>query len=156
MNSDAGSAFAAVFGFIMGLAIIAGLIALIVWAVKKGNSLAHEADAQFTAMVQQMPENQRLLFLTQYGQAKKSVTTAVLLALFLGGLGIHKFYLGQPGLGVLYILFCWTYIPSIIALIECFFMGSQVRNYNLKKAQELIGLYSMFQAPRSIETKVSV
>lgn len=48
----------------------------------------------------------------------KSKTTAGLLAIFLGGLGIHKFYLGKWGWGILYILFCWTYIPSLIGLIE--------------------------------------
>lgn len=50
--------------------------------------------------------------------ARKSRVAAVLLALFLGGLGIHKFYLGRPGWGILYILFCWTFIPTIIAFIE--------------------------------------
>ncbi len=40
------------------------------------------------------------------------------LAFLLGGLGIHKFYAGRIGKGILYILFCWTGIPSIIALIE--------------------------------------
>ena len=48
----------------------------------------------------------------------KSRLTAILLALFLGGLGAHKFYLGRPGMGVLYILFFWTFIPAIIAFIE--------------------------------------
>lgn len=50
--------------------------------------------------------------------AEKNQTTAGLLALFLGGIGIHKFYLGQSGLGILYLLFCWTFIPGIIAFIE--------------------------------------
>lgn len=48
----------------------------------------------------------------------KSRTVAALLALLLGGLGVHKFYLGQIGLGVIYLLFCWTFIPAIVALIE--------------------------------------
>ena len=48
----------------------------------------------------------------------KSKTAAGLLALFVGGLGIHKFYLGQVGLGIVYLLFCWTGIPAIIAFIE--------------------------------------
>ena len=42
----------------------------------------------------------------------------VLLALFLGGLGIHKFYAGKTAAGVLYLLFCWTLIPGILAFIE--------------------------------------
>lgn len=49
---------------------------------------------------------------------QKSKSIAVLLALFLGGLGIHKFYLGQPGVGFFYLIFCWTFIPAILGLIE--------------------------------------
>lgn len=41
-----------------------------------------------------------------------------LLAFFLGGIGVHKFYAGKIGTGILYILFCWTFIPSIISFIE--------------------------------------
>lgn len=48
----------------------------------------------------------------------KSKTTAVLLAFFLGGLGLHKFYLGKTFQGFLYLIFCWTYIPAIISFIE--------------------------------------
>lgn len=48
----------------------------------------------------------------------KSRSTAILLAILLGGLGIHRFYLDQPGKGILYLIFCWTFIPSIIALID--------------------------------------
>lgn len=45
-------------------------------------------------------------------------TTYLLITFFLGGLGVHKFYTGKIGLGIVYLLFCWTYIPSIIAFIE--------------------------------------
>jgi TM2 domain-containing membrane protein YozV len=48
----------------------------------------------------------------------KNKMTAGLLAILLGGLGAHKFYLDQPGLGILYLLFCWTFIPAIIGLVE--------------------------------------
>lgn len=48
----------------------------------------------------------------------KNRVVAALLALFVGSLGIHKFYLGQVGLGVVYLLFSWTFIPAIIALVE--------------------------------------
>jgi len=48
----------------------------------------------------------------------KSKIVAALLALFLGGLGIHKFYLGKMGLGILYLVFFWTFIPAIIAFFE--------------------------------------
>jgi TM2 domain-containing membrane protein YozV len=48
----------------------------------------------------------------------KSKTAAGLFAVLLGGFGIHKFYLGQPGWGLIYLLFCWTLIPAIVGLIE--------------------------------------
>lgn len=48
----------------------------------------------------------------------RSRVAAALLALFLGGFGIHKFYLGHPLLGILYLVFCWTFIPAFIAFIE--------------------------------------
>ena len=41
-----------------------------------------------------------------------------LLAFFLGWAGIHKFYAGRIGAGIVYLLFCWTGIPAIIAFIE--------------------------------------
>ena len=47
----------------------------------------------------------------------KNKTAAAVLAIFLGGLGIHRFYLGKWW-GVFYLLFCWTGIPAIVALIE--------------------------------------
>ena len=48
----------------------------------------------------------------------KSKTTAGLLAILLGAVGAHKFYLGKTGMGILYLVFCWTYIPGIIGLVE--------------------------------------
>ena len=41
-----------------------------------------------------------------------------LFAFFLGGLGVHKFYAGKIGQGIVYLLFCWTLIPAIIAFVE--------------------------------------
>ena len=48
----------------------------------------------------------------------KSKVTAGLLAILIGGLGIHKFYLGGWGWGLLYIILIWTFIPAIVAFIE--------------------------------------
>ena len=43
---------------------------------------------------------------------------AALLAILLGGLGIHKFYNGSWGWGIVYILLCWTFLPALAGLIE--------------------------------------
>jgi TM2 domain-containing membrane protein YozV len=43
---------------------------------------------------------------------------AGLFALLLGGLGVHKFYLGRVGWGIAYLVFCWTLIPTIVGFVE--------------------------------------
>jgi len=55
---------------------------------------------------------------TSNQSSAKSKTTAGILGILLGGLGIHKFYCGKIGAGVVYILLCWTYIPAIVGLVE--------------------------------------
>ncbi len=50
--------------------------------------------------------------------SSKDRVTAGILALLLGGLGAHKFYLGETGLGLLYLCFSWTFIPAIVGFIE--------------------------------------
>ena len=52
------------------------------------------------------------------GTSGKSRVTAGVLALLLGGIGVHKFYTGAWGWGIIYIVFCWTYVPALIALVE--------------------------------------
>lgn len=48
----------------------------------------------------------------------KSRIITALLALFLGAFGIHKFYLGQTLVGILYAIFFWTLVPGFISFIE--------------------------------------
>jgi len=48
----------------------------------------------------------------------RSKLAAALFAIFLGSFGIHKFYLGRVGWGVVYLLLCWTGIPGIVGFIE--------------------------------------
>ncbi|MEO5349240.1 MAG: TM2 domain-containing protein [Magnetococcus sp. YQC-3] len=66
---------------------------------------------------------------------KKSQTIAAVLCLFLGAVGGHRFYLGPTWLGVVYLLLCWTGIPSLVAMIETFiivFSGQEswAKKYN--------------------------
>ncbi len=63
----------------------------------------------------------------------KSKVTAGILGILLGGFGIHKFYLGKVGMGVLYLIFCWTYIPSIVGFVEgIIYLTQPDENFMLK------------------------
>ena len=59
----------------------------------------------------------------------KNKTVAAVLALFLGGYGIHRFYLRKSTSALLYVLFSWSMIPGIIGIIEAvrFFSMKQER-----------------------------
>ncbi len=63
----------------------------------------------------------------------KSKVAAGLLGIFLGGFGIHKFYTGHILAGIIYLLFCWTYIPAFIGLIEgIIYLCASDENFNMK------------------------
>lgn len=63
----------------------------------------------------------------------KNKIVAGLFGIFLGGLGIHKFYLGKTGMGILYILFCWTGIPEVVGFIEgIVYLASNDHNFQVK------------------------
>lgn len=66
---------------------------------------------------------------------RKEKATAGVLAFFLGGLGVHRFYLGQWW-GIFYLIFWGTLIPSIISLIEAFvFWFTPNERWNQKYGQ---------------------
>ena len=61
----------------------------------------------------------------------------MLLCLFTGGVSGHHFYLGRTGLGIAYLVFCWTFIPALIAVVELFLRAGRVRSYNAEVAAEI-------------------
>lgn len=76
-------------------------------------------------------DEQRAVYYANMSAWQKDEVVGVLLALFLGTFGAHHFYLRRHGLGILYCLFFWTGIPTVVSFIECFFMPGRVRQYNL-------------------------
>ena len=61
---------------------------------------------------------------------KPSLTVYLLLALFLGGIGAHDFYVGKPVTGLIKLAFCWTGIPVIISLFNI--IGALMNRQNFK------------------------
>lgn len=68
-------------------------------------------------------------------EGEKSEKVGVLLSVFLGGFGGHRFYL-KDRKGFLYIPFFWTFVPTVVGLVEAFFMKDRVRAFNHRRAIE--------------------
>jgi TM2 domain-containing membrane protein YozV len=87
--------------------------------------------------------NTQAMFYEQYEAVRRDEVIGILLALFLGGFGIHHFYLRRTGLGILYCCFCWTPFPWILGFIECFFMPGRVREFNAIQAAGIAAALGM-------------
>ena len=61
-----------------------------------------------------------ILFLNELGKKHRNKSFATLLALLFGTIGLHRFYLGQITKGILFLLFCWTFIPLVLSLVDFF------------------------------------
>lgn len=63
----------------------------------------------------------------------KSKVAAGILALLLGGIGVHMFYMGKIGAGILMLLFCWTGIPAIVGFIQgIIYLCQSDRDFSIK------------------------
>ncbi|UYP47073.1 hypothetical protein NEF87_003358 [Candidatus Lokiarchaeum ossiferum] len=81
-------------------------------------------EPQYQQNTYSQPEYQQAqpVYANQSGQIndpnRKDRVAAAIFGIILGGIGVHKFYLGNIGMGILYLIFCWTGIPSLIGFIE--------------------------------------
>lgn len=132
MGNDEVTIFLIVFTVFV-IAVIVGLALL----GKKSKEQGDQAEIRVSQIASSLPSDKQGLFMMQYQNVRKNPTTALLLALLLGNVGGHKFYLGQMGLGVGYLLFSWTFVPGIIAFIEAFTIAAKVGQYNEQRAVQL-------------------
>ena len=63
--------------------------------------------------------------------------TLCLLAFFLGGIGVHKFYTGNWAWGLIYLIFCWTFVPGLTAFCE-FIRYITLNDASLQEAHEKV------------------
>jgi len=128
-----------IWGLVAGAACLGSLGAYILGLVRLINMTKYQtasAELEVEWAVESLPPEQQAAFMAHYGALAKRPTTAVLLALFLGGLGAHRFYLGQMRAGMWYLCFCWTGIPALIAFVEAFTLTGRVIEINRRAARE--------------------
>lgn len=70
-----------------------------------------ESDERFEASPHKYVETEKPL-------TNKDYRVAAILAIVLGSFGAHKFYMGKTLMGILYLVFFWTWIPGIVGFVE--------------------------------------
>ena len=113
-------------------------VVCLIFLFRKSKQANEESDRVFETNLTRLSDGSKASYVLTYNARKKSAVVALLLAIFLGGIGGHKFYLGNLILGILYLVFCWTGIPSIVALVEAFTVADTVRTINKISADELM------------------
>ena len=72
-------------------------------------------------------------------QLKKEKDIAGILALLFGFIGLHRFYLGQRGKGILYLLLAFTGISAILGLIDAFtFFSMDNKTFDIKYNRDFL------------------
>ena len=63
----------------------------------------------------------------------RSLAGFLVWAIFFGSIGVHNFYAGNIGKGILAILFFWTGIPAILSIITCLLVSKMsIEDINIK------------------------
>ena len=95
-------------------------------------------------LMKNMDEDQASLFAQVYRARRKDAQMILILTLigFFGFAGLHRFILGQVGLGILYILTLGLcFIGTIVDLVN---YKSLAYEYNIKMAHETLAMISSF------------
>ena len=88
---------------------------------------------------------EKMQFQSQYTTRQRNVGAGIAMALLLGGLGVHKFYLKEQGAGIAYAL-CGTIgwvivvppiIVAILSIVDAINMQSSVAKFNNALAREI-------------------
>jgi TM2 domain-containing membrane protein YozV len=88
------------------------------------------------------------IILKKSGEKYRYKSTATLLSFFFGAFGFQKFYLGEKNKGTYSILFCWTFIPSLIGLIDFI-------KYAVMNEAKFNDLYNLGKRPKPNPPKTS-
>ena len=107
--------------------------------IKEGLEIDYEVDPTTGQAMNIYPS---LCTTTVVQKKEKTKIGLIMMTLFLGGFGAHKFYVGSWGWGIVYLILCVFYIPLILSVIEfiryCFLSEQEINN----KVRKMQGPFS--------------
>ena len=94
--------------------------------------MADVGAAELMQMQTGMSDQQKMIFTTQYSSERKDRSTALILSILVGGIGVDRFYVGDTGLGVLKLLTLG--VCGIMAVVDWFLIMGRADEFNRNKA----------------------
>lgn len=83
-------------------------------------------------------ENERINFDIRFASQEKKPSTALILSLFFGAMGIDRFYIGKTGCGIIKLFTLG--LCGLWVILDWFTIMSVTRRENIKVARALAGL----------------
>ena len=86
-----------------------------------GTSISHDGNAmQDTRVLNYKNSSKKTL-------SKHYHIVMGIIAILLGSFGVHKYLMGRRFIWILYFAFCWTFIPTIVGIVEgiCYLVNSE-------------------------------
>lgn len=102
--------------------------------------MSRRIDRQVSLHATELAPIDRSGFLAAWHAERKSRGTALALSLFLGGLGVDRFYLGQPVLGAAKLLFGWA-TCGLWPLLDVLLIMPAVDHHNRRLLRRLRRLF---------------
>jgi len=87
-------------------------------------------------MTKGLPDQQKMLFMSQYDSVKKDPNMILVLSVLLGYFGVDRFILGDMGMGLLKLFTAG--LCGILWLIDIFTIRGKVNEYNRKQANNIL------------------
>lgn len=100
-------------------------------------------ELQIVQFKRDLSDQERMQFDVQMSGKERNPSTALILSVLLGGVGVDRFYVGDVGLGVLKLFtfggfFIWW-------VIDLFLISNAARRRNVKTAQEIHAAITMLR-----------
>jgi TM2 domain-containing membrane protein YozV len=135
------------FSCFAGISLVRLGIGLFAWLLLSAPRANENMDAYFFQINQQANPDYQMYLSMRYNQVKLNSIPTFLWFWFHGGFGALKFYMGQIGIGVVYLLFSWTTIPFLVAFVETFLIAVQVERSSRQKIIEMATIFGVRYLP---------
>ena len=92
---------------------------------------------EYQHLIKKLNRNEAFAFYNEFNLRRRQPSVGISLALLLGWIGVHRFWLGDKKGGITFLVFFWTLLPGFFSIFDALCMVELCRQYNNKLAKKL-------------------